>query len=84
MVLQLTPVIKGILSFIKIRLTSDELGRLLSYILKDLPQEFFEQIAAVKFGSPHAFLPLQSVILPTGAIFLLQILALDVNLYSRV
>ena len=32
---------------------------------KSVPQESLEHIAAVKFGSPHAFWPLQSVILPT-------------------
>ena len=41
-------------------------------------------IAAVKFGSPHAFLPLQFVIFPIAGIFLLHISTLDVNLYFRV
>ena len=32
---------------------------------KSVPQDSFEHAAAVKFGSPQAFLPLQFVILPT-------------------
>ena len=48
-------------------------------------QRTFEHTAAVKFGSPHAFLPLHFVISSSGTgIFLLQVSTLDSNLHPGV